>query len=62
MNWIMDQENEFEYHKEFLNPSGFIDTVKKMQFSEITEMANKVYNWDTVNIGCLLYTSPSPRD
>lgn len=51
LNWIMDQENEYEYHNEFLNPSEFIDHVKKMKFNEVVDMANQVYNWDNVNIG-----------
>ena len=51
LNWIMDQENEFEYHNEFLNPSEFIEKVKAMDFSEVTEIANEVYDWSKVNIG-----------
>lgn len=59
LSWIMDQENEFEYHKEFLNPSEFIEKVKKMEFKEITEMANKVYNWENVNIGVVTQEDPA---
>lgn len=59
LNWIMDQENEFEYHKEFLNPTEFIDKVKKMEFKEITDMANKVYNWENVNIGVVTQEDPT---
>lgn len=51
LNWIMDQENENEYHNEFLTPTDFINKVKKMEYSEVTEMAKKVYNWSDVNIG-----------
>lgn len=51
LNWIMDQENELEHHSEFLNPSDFIEKVKAMEYSEITEVANEVYDWNKVNIG-----------
>ncbi|MBE0573565.1 insulinase family protein, partial [Candidatus Dojkabacteria bacterium] len=59
LNWIMDQENEYEYHKEFLTPTDFIELVKKLDFSEVVEMANEVYDWDKVNIGIVSKDDPS---
>lgn len=51
LNWIMDQENEYEYHKEFMNPSEFIEQIKRMEFDEVIDIANEVYDWNNVNIG-----------
>jgi len=51
LSWIMDQENENEYHNEFMTPSDFIETIKKMEFDEVINIANEVYDWKNVNIG-----------
>jgi len=51
LSWIMDQENENEYHNEFMNPSDFIEQIKKMEFQEVIDVANEVYDWNNVNIG-----------
>lgn len=58
LSWIMDQENEYEYHNEFMNPSEFIEEVKKMEFSEVLNVSNNVYDWNKVNIGVVSKDEP----
>lgn len=58
LSWIADQEKEFEFHKKFLTPDQYIEFVKNLEFKEIIELANEVYDWSKANINIVTQNSP----
>jgi len=50
LDWIISQEEEMAYHGRSLLITEYIDLVKSYKFKDVIKLANKVYDWNKVNI------------
>jgi len=60
--WIEQQELELKYHKDFLYPEEYLKLINKFKFSEVIDMANKIYDWNKVNIGIVSQKDPKKME
>jgi predicted Zn-dependent peptidase len=51
MDWIIDQENEYEQHKKSLTINEYIELIKSLKFEDVIKLSETVYDWEKVNIG-----------
>lgn len=60
LDWIIMQEEEYEFHNEKLSISEYIELVKSYTFDDVVRLANKIYNFEKANI--ILVTKDSEKD
>jgi len=60
LGWIEQQELELKYHNEFFTPEQYVEMIQAYNFKEIIDMANKVFDWDKLNIG--IVTKDEPKE
>lgn len=53
INWIAEQEKEYELHKDYLTPEAYIKTINEIGYNDIVKKAQTLFNWDAVNIGVI---------
>lgn len=51
INWIIDHEDEIETHGSALKLSEYLDFVRNLEFEEVIETADYLYDWSKANIG-----------
>ncbi len=53
LNWIVDQEYEYEFNGKSITYSEYLNIIKSIKFSEVVEMFNTIYDWRMANINIL---------
>ena len=58
MNWIISYEDELETHGRALGLNEYLKFVENLKYEKVIEVANKIYNWDDVNINIVSQDEP----
>ncbi len=62
LSWIMDQEDEMDYHNQMLSPEQFINLIKSYKFEQVIRTGNAIYDWNKLNIGVLSKEDPKEME